>query len=70
MRSCVLILLGGMCVFLGVFLIMLKSISVRIKRALVELVLSMGALLLFDVMAAYYNGMPGARAFWGAGSVT
>lgn len=63
MRSCVLILLGGMCVFLGVFLIMLKSISVRIKRALVELVLSMGALLLFDVMAAYYNGMPGARAF-------
>ena len=49
MRSCVLILLGGMCVFLGVFLIMLKSISVRIKRALVELVLSMGALLLFDV---------------------
>ena len=65
MRSCVLILLGGMCVFLGVFLIMLKSISVRIKRALVELVLSMGALLIFDVMAAYYNGMPGARAFWG-----
>ncbi len=64
MVSYLFTLLGGTCVVLGGFLLMLKSINNRIKKALVELVLSIGVLLIFDVLATYYNGMGGTKAYW------
>ena len=64
MVSYLFTLLGGMCVVLGGFLLMLKSINNRIKSALVELVLSIGVLLIFDVLATKYNGIAGTKAYW------